>query len=107
MIHPVGASSTPSERQTSWRGLAGVLTKLDIMDKGTDASAMMRNQIVPLRLGYIGMVNRSQMDINTNRSIRDAGLAEAAFFDSHPEYSEVCAALRLKAHLEKSLAADQ
>ena len=28
---------------------AGVLTKLDIMDKGTDASAMMRNQIVPLR----------------------------------------------------------
>ena len=68
---------------------AGVLTKLDIMDKGTDASAMMRNQIVPLRLGYIGMVNRSQMDINLNRSIRDAGNAEAAFFESHPEYQEV------------------
>ena len=69
---------------------AGVLTKLDIMDKGTDASAMMRNQIVPLRLGYIGMVNRSQMDINMKRSIRDAGAAEAAFFESHPEYQEVC-----------------
>ena len=69
---------------------AGVLTKLDIMDKGTDASAMMRNQIVPLRLGYIGMVNRSQMDINMKRSIRDAGAAEAAFFETHPEYQEVC-----------------
>ena len=70
-------------------GCAGVLTKLDIMDKGTDASAMLRNQIVPLRLGYIGMVNRSQMDINLKRSIRDAGAAEAAFFESHPEYQEV------------------
>lgn len=66
-----------------------MLTKLDIMDKGTDASAMLRNQIVPLRLGYIGMVNRSQMDINLKRSIRDAGAAEAAFFESHSEYQEV------------------
>ncbi len=66
-----------------------MLTKLDIMDRGTDASAMLRNQIVPLRLGYIGMVNRSQMDINLKRSIRDAGAAEAAFFESHPEYQEV------------------
>ena len=56
---------------------------------------MMRNQIVPLRLGYIGMVNRSQMDINLNRSIRDAGAAEAAFFESHPEYNEVCMATHL------------
>ncbi|CAK0784287.1 hypothetical protein CVIRNUC_007491 [Coccomyxa viridis] len=71
------------------RRTVGVLTKLDIMDKGTDASAMMRNQIVPLRLGYIGMVNRSQMDINMKRSIRDAGAAEAAFFETHPEYQEV------------------
>ena len=73
-----------------WGTPTGVLTKLDIMDKGTDASGMMRNQIVPLRLGYIGMVNRSQMDINLNRSIREAGAAEAAFFESHPEYNEVC-----------------
>ena len=32
----------------------GVLTKLDIMDRGTDASAVLRNEVVPLRLGYIG-----------------------------------------------------
>ena len=30
-----------------------MLTKLDIMDRGTDASAVLRNEAVPLRLGYI------------------------------------------------------
>ncbi len=33
---------------------AGVLTKLDIMDRGTDAVAVLKNEVVPLRLGYIG-----------------------------------------------------
>ena len=33
---------------------AGVLTKLDIMDRGTDAASVLRNEVVPLRLGYIG-----------------------------------------------------
>jgi dynamin 1-like protein len=69
--------------------MVGVLTKLDIMDRGTDASAILRNEVVPLRLGYIGMVNRSQADINSRRSIRDAAAAEAAFFESRPEYQEV------------------
>lgn len=32
----------------------GVLTKLDIMDRGTDAVAVLRNQAMPLMLGYIG-----------------------------------------------------
>ena len=33
---------------------AGVLTKLDIMDRGTNAVRVLQNQVVPLRLGYIG-----------------------------------------------------
>ena len=37
----------------------GVLTKLDLMDKGTDARrARRRFEAVPARLGYIGVVNR-------------------------------------------------
>ncbi len=32
----------------------GVVTKLDIMDRGTDAAAILRNEVVPLRMGYIG-----------------------------------------------------
>lgn len=33
---------------------AGVLTKLDIMDRGTNALRVLKNEVVPLRLGYIG-----------------------------------------------------
>ena len=32
----------------------GVVTKLDIMDRGTDAAGILRNTVVPLRMGYIG-----------------------------------------------------
>lgn len=42
----------------------GVITKIDIMDRGTDASKMILNQEIPLRLGYVGIKNRSQEDIN-------------------------------------------
>jgi hypothetical protein len=40
---------------------AGVLTKLDIMDHGTSAVDILRNQKFPLRLGHLGVVNRSQV----------------------------------------------
>ena len=68
----------------------GVLTKLDIMDRGTDAAPVLRNEVIPLRLGYVGVVNRSQADIAGKRSMRDARAAEAKFFEEHPEYLEVC-----------------
>ena len=35
-------------------------TQLDIMDRGTDARNLLLGNIIPLRLGYIGVVNRSQ-----------------------------------------------
>jgi dynamin 1-like protein len=37
----------------------GVITKIDIMDRGTNAKKMIMNQEVPLRLGYIGVKNRA------------------------------------------------
>jgi hypothetical protein len=37
-----------------------VLTKLDLMDAGTDAVDVLTGRVVPLRLGFIGVVNRSQ-----------------------------------------------
>lgn len=36
----------------------GVLTKLDIMDRGTDAVAVLKNETVPLALGFVGVVLR-------------------------------------------------
>ena len=43
----------------------GVITKLDLMDDGTDARDILENRFLPLKKGYIGVVNRSQKDIDT------------------------------------------
>ncbi|KAK5776496.1 hypothetical protein PVK06_044455 [Gossypium arboreum] len=60
------------------------ITKLDIMDRGTDARNLLLGKVIPLRLGYIGVVNRSQEYILLNRSINDALAAEEKFFRSRP-----------------------
>ncbi|KAK9077163.1 hypothetical protein SSX86_005499 [Deinandra increscens subsp. villosa] len=62
---------------------------LDIMDRGTDARNFLLGKVIPLRLGYVGVVNRSQEDIMRNRTIKDALVAEEKFFRSHPVYNEV------------------
>nr|XP_043623837.1 dynamin-related protein 3A-like isoform X2 [Erigeron canadensis] len=67
----------------------GVITKLDIMDRGTDARNFLLGKVIPLRLGFIGVVNRSQEDIMFNRTIKDALIAEEKFFRSRPVYNEL------------------
>lgn len=37
-----------------------LLFQLDIMDRGTDARNFLLGKVIPLRLGYVGVVNRSQ-----------------------------------------------
>jgi dynamin 1-like protein len=64
----------------------GVLTKLDLMDAGTDAVDVLLGRVVPLRLGFVGVVNRSQQDIVEGRPIHEARKAERAFFAQHPAY---------------------
>ena len=44
----------------------GVITKIDIMDRGTDARSVLLNKQIPLKLGYIAVKNRSQYDIDNN-----------------------------------------
>ena len=39
--------------------------------------------------GYIGIVNRSQKDIDGKKDIRSAMAAERKFFLSHPSYRSV------------------
>lgn len=67
----------------------GVLTKLDSMDQGTDALHVLKNNAITLRRGFIGVVNRSQKDINDCKKISEARKAEIAFFQSHPVYSSI------------------
>nr|CAB3486815.1 unnamed protein product [Digitaria exilis] len=64
----------------------GVITKLDIMDRGTDARNFLLGNVIPLKLGYVGVVNRSQEDINFNRSVKDALAFEEKFFSTLPAY---------------------
>ncbi|XP_063546015.1 dynamin isoform X1 [Cydia strobilella] len=64
----------------------GVITKLDLMDEGTDARDVLENKLLPLRRGYIGVVNRSQKDIDGRKDIAAALAAERKFFLSHPSY---------------------
>uniref|UniRef100_A0A672P4R3 dynamin GTPase n=1 Tax=Sinocyclocheilus grahami TaxID=75366 RepID=A0A672P4R3_SINGR len=64
----------------------GVITKLDLMDEGTDAREILENKLLPLRRGYIGVVNRSQKDIDGKKDINAAMAAERKFFLSHPGY---------------------
>ena len=65
----------------------GVLTKLDLMDPGTDCADILMNLVIPLRRGYIAVVNRGQKDIDADKSIRDGLKKEEHFFKKHAVYS--------------------
>nr|XP_020465988.1 dynamin-2-like isoform X2 [Monopterus albus] len=80
----------------------GVITKLDLMDEGTDAREILENRLLPLRRGYIGVVNRSQKDIDGKKDIRAAMAAERKFFLSHPSYRHMAERMGTP-HLQKAL----
>lgn len=50
------------------------------MDEGTDARDILENKLLPLRRGYIGVINRSQKDIDGKKDISAALAAERKFF---------------------------
>lgn len=57
------------------------------MDDGTDARDILENKLLPLRRGYIGVVNRSQKDIEGRKDIKNALAAERKFFLRYPNNS--------------------
>lgn len=69
----------------------GVLTKVDLMDQGTDVIDILAGRVIPLRYGYVPVINRGQKDIEENKTIRNALNDERKFFENHPSY-------RSKAH---------
>ncbi|KAG9224241.1 hypothetical protein CCMSSC00406_0004740 [Pleurotus cornucopiae] len=71
------------------RRTIGVLTKLDLMDAGTNALDILTGRVYPLKLGFIGVVNRSQQDINLSKSMGDARETETEFFKNHPAYRNI------------------
>ncbi|KAF2269401.1 hypothetical protein CC78DRAFT_508797 [Lojkania enalia] len=64
----------------------GVLTKVDLMDEGTDVVDILAGRIIPLRLGYVPVVNRGQRDIENKKAISYALEHERSFFENHKAY---------------------
>nr|POE87504.1 vacuolar protein sorting-associated protein 1 [Quercus suber] len=64
----------------------GVLTKVDLMDEGTDVVDILAGRIIPLRLGYVPVVNRGQRDIEAKKAISYALEHEKNFFENHKAY---------------------
>ncbi|XP_077862777.1 dynamin-1-like, partial [Saccoglossus kowalevskii] len=80
----------------------GVITKLDLLDDGTDAREILENKLLPLRRGYIGVVNRGQKDIEGRKDIKSALASERKFFLSHPSYRHMADRLGTP-YLQKAL----
>lgn len=84
------------------RRTIGILTKLDLMDHGTNALDILSGRVYPLKLGFIGVVNRSQQDIQSDKPLSDALRAEAEFFRHHPAYRNMASRCGTQ-YLAKSL----
>ncbi|KAL5551232.1 hypothetical protein UlMin_001408 [Ulmus minor] len=67
----------------------GVLTKLDLMDKGTNALDVLEGRSYLLKNPWVGIVNRSQSDINRNVDMIAARRREREFFTSSPDYAHL------------------
>lgn len=87
----VNSESLKLARQVDPTGkrTVGILTKLDLMDQGTNALDILKGNVYPLKLGFIGIVNRSQQDISNNKSLDDSLFDETQFFANHPAYKNM------------------
>lgn len=95
-VIPANADMTTSEalqmaQQLDPQGIRtlGVITKIDIMDRGTDARNMLLNKEVKLRLGYVGVKGRSQEDIDNKVTVKKALADEDEYFASHSAYKNL------------------
>ncbi|XP_065879071.1 phragmoplastin DRP1E-like [Euphorbia lathyris] len=90
----------------------GVLTKLDLMDKGTNALEILEGRAYPLQHPWVGVVNRSQADIHENVDMVSARQQENEFFATNPDYRHLASrmgsgylAKLLSKHLESVIKA--
>lgn len=67
----------------------GVVTKIDLMDRGTNSLDILTGRVYPLRLGFVGVVNRSQEDTLSNKPISESLKYEREFFLNHPVYRTI------------------
>ncbi|XP_040842578.1 interferon-induced GTP-binding protein Mx1-like [Ochotona curzoniae] len=66
----------------------GILTKPDLVDRGTEDKVVdvVRNLVLPLKKGYLVVKCRCQQDIQEQLSLAQALQREQAFFEDHPHF---------------------
>jgi replication fork clamp-binding protein CrfC len=62
----------------------GVLTKVDLVEEGSNITDILEGRVYPLRQGYVGVVCRPQKDLT--KSIQQGLQFEETFFRTRPEY---------------------
>eukprot|EP00252_Welwitschia_mirabilis_P010362 TRINITY_DN2358_c0_g3_i1.p1 TRINITY_DN2358_c0_g3~~TRINITY_DN2358_c0_g3_i1.p1 ORF type:complete len:609 (+),score=115.10 TRINITY_DN2358_c0_g3_i1:285-2111(+) len=80
----------------------GVLTKIDLMDKGTNAVDILEGRSYRLQFPWIGVVNRSQADINRSVDMVVARRKEREYFANNPDYKHLAHRMGSE-HLAKML----
>ena len=80
------ALSTARKVDPKGQRTVGVLTKLDLMPEGSDVGKVLEGKFLPLKLGYIAVVNRSQKDIDSYKKITEQWKKENEYFAGHPTY---------------------
>ncbi|XP_071771725.2 interferon-induced GTP-binding protein Mx3-like isoform X1 [Centroberyx gerrardi] len=96
----------------------GILTKPDLVDKGTEDTVVktLHNEVIPLKKGYMIVKCRGQKEIVDQVSLSEATRRETAFFKEHAHFSTLYddgqasipklaekLTLELVNHIEKSL----
>lgn len=66
----------------------GVFTKLDRMEDGMNAIDLIEGSKYPLELGYVGVICRSQNEIEAGKTLEDQFIKELKFFECNSEYSK-------------------
>ncbi|KAM0672360.1 dynamin [Ordospora colligata] len=67
----------------------GVVTKMDLMDEGTNCMDILANKHPRLMLGYVGVINRRQQDIADGLSIQDTLSRETAYLKKNSVYCQM------------------
>lgn len=68
--------------------LSGILTKPDLVDKGTEENVVkiVHNEVIPLKKGYMVVKCRGQKEITEKVSLSEALKNEEAFFEEHAHF---------------------
>uniref|UniRef100_A0A8D0ESA2 MX dynamin like GTPase 1 n=1 Tax=Strix occidentalis caurina TaxID=311401 RepID=A0A8D0ESA2_STROC len=69
----------------------GILTKPDLVDRGTEETIInvIRNLVIPLKKGYMIVKCRGQQDIHNKLTLAAAIQQERKFFENHKHFSDI------------------